>query len=334
MCNAPTRTSKHTDFTWETWSSSAQQSIPKPNSELNIHWHPRPPDPLSLKPKSDLALSLSTYPLVSLADSTTLSTKVTSSRTSSDSPHNRTSRQTRMQQQRTPPLGPHHRADRGDPWIPRIGEQQTARRTTMMTTTNHRDPRQRLSYHHNHRNPRQRLSHHNPPQNFVPTTGGAAQIFTPRHPQTEESPPQAATPKMSLHHNHPYQSRSRGDIENTHTRRYQPPCGSNPPNTHYPLRKIRNPRKPRKSKNSRRPVDNHGQPRVSIAPRGSLHLSSRTPSKSSDTTDTIAAKLKHHHLRKRCQRKFAPNHWNPVKRDAIPSNSEHHEKGSTATDNL
>ena len=70
MCNAPTRTSKRTDSTWETWYSSVPQSTHESNSDPNTHWHPRLPDPSSLKPRSDLALSHSIYPLGYLEDST------------------------------------------------------------------------------------------------------------------------------------------------------------------------------------------------------------------------------------------------------------------------
>ena len=70
-----TKTSRHTDFMWEIWSSSAQQNNSETNSDPNIHWHPKPPVLSSSKPKSDLVLSLSTYHPGSLADSTTPSTK-------------------------------------------------------------------------------------------------------------------------------------------------------------------------------------------------------------------------------------------------------------------
>ena len=215
-----------------------------------------------------------------------------------------------------------------------------------MTTASHRDPRQRLSHHHLHRNPRQRLSHHHPhraplqrhshyhtPQNFVPPTGGAAQIFTPRHPQTEESPPRAVTPKTILHHTHPCQSPSRGDTESTHTRRYQPPWGSNPPNTRYHLRKTRNPRKPKKSRNSRHPTENPRDPLVTPVPWGSLPSSPQTPWKSSDPTDTTVAKLKPHPHRKRHHPKSPRSTRNPARSDDLPSNSDHHAKGLPATDN-
>ena len=130
-----------------------------------------------------------------------------------------------------------------------------------------------------------------------------------------------------------YPSPSRGDTESTHTRRDKPPWGSNPPNIHYPLRKTQNPRMPKNSRNSRHPAENPRDPLVTPVPWGSLPSSPQTPWTSSDPTDTTVAQLLHHPHRKTHQRKFPQSTWNPVKRNALPSNSEHHEKGLLATNN-
>ena len=197
--------------------------------------------------------------------------------------------------------------------------------------TNHRDPRQRLSHHHHHRDPRQRLSHYRNPPNFVPPTGGAAQNRSHLHPHIDHFPPQAPIPKTSRPHLHPYPSPNSGDTEDTHTRRYQPPWGSNPPNICYPLRKTRNPRKPKMSRNSRHPADNHLDSLVTPAPCGSLPLSS--PWKSSDPTDTTVARLKPHPHRKRHHQKYPRSNRNLARRDDPPSNYAHHEKGLPVADN-
>ena len=187
-----------------------------------------------------------------------------------------------------------------------------------MMTTNHRDPRQRLSHHHHHRDPRQRLSHYHPTQNFVPPTERAAQILTLRHPQIEELPPRAS-PKTSLHHTHP--SPNRGDTEGTHTRRYQPPWGSNPPNIHYPLRKTQSPQMPKKSKNFRHPGENPREPLVTPVSWGSHPSSPQTPWISSDPTDTIITELNAHPHRKRHHQKSPRSTRNPARKNDPPSNS-------------
>ena len=44
MCKDLTNMLKHTNSTWEICFSSAQQSTPEINSDINIHWHPRHSD--------------------------------------------------------------------------------------------------------------------------------------------------------------------------------------------------------------------------------------------------------------------------------------------------
>ena len=199
--------------------------------------------------------------------------------------------------------------------------------------TNHHDTRQRLSHHHHHRVPRQRLSPYLTPPNFVPPTGGAAQIYTPRHPQTEEFHTRALIPKTSLSYPHRYPSPNRGDTQGTHTRRYQPPWGSKPPNIHYPLRKTQSPRMPKKSRNSRHPADNPRDPLVTPVPWGSLPSSPQTPWISSDPTDTTAAKLKLYPHRTRHHKKPTRSTWNPARKNDPPSNSGLRAKSIPATDN-
>ena len=214
------------------------------------------------------------------------------------------------------------------------------------TTTTHRDPRQRLSYHHHHRDPRQRLSHHhhhrdprqglshyrNPP-NFVPPTGGAAQNLSHLHPHIENFPPRALIPRTSPYHNPQHQSRNRGDAGSTHTRRYQPPWGSYPPNIHYPLRKTQSPRMPTKLKNPRHPAENPRDPRVTPVTWGSLLSSPQRPRISSDPTNTTITKLTAHLHRKRCWTKSPRSIPNPARRSDPPSDSVQLAKSTPVTDN-
>ena len=214
------------------------------------------------------------------------------------------------------------------------------------TMTNHRDPRQRLSHHHHHRDPRQRLSHHHHhrdprqwlshhfhPLNFVPPTGGAAQNLSHLHPHIENFPPRALIPKTSPSYPHRYPSPNRGDNQGTHTRRYQPPWGSKPPNIHYPLRKTQSPRMPKKSRNSRHHADNPRDPLVTPVPWGSLLSSLQTSWISSDPTNTTIAKLTAHLHRKRCSTKSQRSIPNPARRSDPPSNSVQLAKSTPVTDN-